>query len=137
MHIAILQFEMHIDGAQSLKDKRQVVRSIKDHLHKHHMVSVAEVAALETWNLAILGIVACNRSGAYLQQVLDNIVAKLRTHPEGRLGECSLEIVSAEMLVAGDAGSPGEPLWTEAERRAASEEAASEAGESAQPSSEA
>lgn len=124
MHIAILQFEMHIDGAQSLKDKRRVVRSIKDHLHKHHMVSVAEVAALETWNLAILGIVACNRSGAYLQQVMDNIVAKLQTHPEGRLGDCSLEIVSADMLKAGDTDEAGNPLWTEDERREALAEAA-------------
>lgn len=119
----------------SLKDKRRVVRSIKDHLHKHHMVSVAEVGALETWNLAILGIVACNRSGAYLQQVMDNIVAKLRTHPEARLGECSLEIVSADML-KGDADESGEPLWTEAERREALEEAAAESGESSEPAGE-
>lgn len=135
MHIAILQFEMQISGAMSLKDKRRVVRSIKDHLHKHHMVSVAEVGALETWNLAILGIVACNRSGAYLQQVMDNIVAKLRTHPDARLGECSLEIVSADML-KGDADESGEPLWTEAERREALEEAAAESGESSEPAGE-
>ncbi len=117
MHIAILQFEMHIPGSQSLKDKRRVVRSIKDRLHKQHMVCVAEVGALETWNLAILGIVACNRSGAYLQQVMDAIVEKLKGHPEATLGECSLEIVSAQMLTAGDVDEQGQPLWSEDERR--------------------
>lgn len=117
MHIAILQFELHIDGSMSLKDKRRVVRSVKDGLHKHHMVSVAEIAALDTWNLAIMGLTACNRSGAYLQGVMDNIVQKLQTRTDCRLGACELEIVSAEMLTSGEVDGNGEPLWTEDERR--------------------
>jgi uncharacterized protein YlxP (DUF503 family) len=117
MHIAILQFEVHIDEAQSLKDKRRVVRSIKDGLHKHHMVSVAEVAALDAWNLAIMGLVACNRSGAYLQEMMDNIVAKLQARTDCRLGECSLEIVGAEMLAQDATAEDGSPLWTPEEKR--------------------
>jgi uncharacterized protein YlxP (DUF503 family) len=131
MHIAILQFELHIDGAASLKDKRRVVRSLKDGLHKHHMVSVAEVGALETWNLAILGLVACNRSGAYLQQMMDNIIAKLSGREDCTLGECSLEIVSADMLTAGELDENGEPLWTEEERRDAEPAVHPEADEEA------
>ena len=42
MFIAILQFHLMIDGSSGLKDKRRVVRSIKDRLHKDHMVAVAE-----------------------------------------------------------------------------------------------
>ncbi len=55
MFIAILQFHLMIDGSTGLKDKRRVVRSIKDRLHKDHMVAVAEVDDLETWNLATMG----------------------------------------------------------------------------------
>jgi uncharacterized protein YlxP (DUF503 family) len=124
MHIAILQFEVHIDDAQSLKDKRRVVRSIKDGLHKHHMVSVAEVAALDTWNLAIMGLVACNRSGAYLQEVMDNIVSKLQSRTDCRLGECSLEIVGAETMMQDSVSEDGSPLWTPEERREADDQKA-------------
>lgn len=121
MHIAILQFELFIDDAQSLKDKRRVVRSVKDKLHKHHMVSVAEIGSLEIWNRADIGIVACNRNAAYLQGVMDAIVDKLRSHPEARLGECQLDIVSAGDIAADGASEDGSPLWTPDEKREADE----------------
>lgn len=117
MHIAILQFEIFIDGSQSLKDKRRVVRSIKDNLHKHHMVSVAEISSLEVWNRADMGLVMCNRSAIYLKGVMDAIVEKLRQHPEGRLGECTMDIVSANQMAADSTAEDGSPLWTEDERR--------------------
>lgn len=117
MHIAILQFEIFIDGSQSLKDKRRVVRSIKDKLHKHHQVSVAEISSLEVWNRADMGLVMCNRSAIYLKGVVDAIVEKLRQHPEARLGECAMEIVSASNLTADAVAEDGSPLWTEDDKR--------------------
>lgn len=117
MHIAILQFELFIDASESLKDKRRVVRSIKDNLHKHHMVSVAEISSLEVWNRADMGLVMCNRSAIYLKGVMDAIVEKLRIHPEARLGECSMDIVSASQMAADSTAEDGSPLWTENERR--------------------
>ena len=41
--IAFLTLELHIEAAQSLKDKRQVVRSLKDRLRAHFNVAVAEL----------------------------------------------------------------------------------------------
>lgn len=117
MHIGILQFDLVIDGAQSLKDKRRVVRSIKDRLHRDHMVSVAEVDYLEVWNKAGLGLVACSRDAAYLQGVLEAIVKKLDTHPDARLDHYALDIVQAESVTADSVDENGKPLWTEAERR--------------------
>jgi uncharacterized protein len=117
MHIGILQFDLAIDSAQSLKDKRRVVRSIKDRLHRDHMVSVAEMEYLDVWNKAGLGLVACSRDATYLQGVLDAIVRKLETHPEARLEHYALDIVQAESVTADAVDEQGEPLWTEAERR--------------------
>src|SRR5205814_4967786 len=79
VYIAILQFHLMIDGATGLKDKRRVVRSVKDRLHKQHMVAVAEVDDLETWNLATMGLVACNRSHDYLQEQMQAIIKKLES----------------------------------------------------------
>ncbi|HMN41137.1 MAG TPA: DUF503 domain-containing protein [Phycisphaerales bacterium] len=117
MYIAILQFHMMIDGSTGLKDKRRVVRSIKDKLHRDHMVAVAEVDDLETWNLATLGLVACNRSEAYLQEQMQAIIRKLETHPAARLADHALEIISAESATADPVDEAGKPLWTEAEKR--------------------
>jgi uncharacterized protein YlxP (DUF503 family) len=117
MKIAILQFELRIDGAMNLKDKRRVVKSVKDRLHREHMVAVAEVGALETWNVAMLGLVACGRDGAYLTQVLDGVLAKLRTLPEARLEDYAADIVGVDDLTADSVGEDGTPLWTPDERR--------------------
>ena len=43
--IAFLTIELHIEAAHSLKDKRQVVRSLKDRLRASFNVSVAELEA--------------------------------------------------------------------------------------------
>ena len=56
MVVGILQAELVIDGAESLKDKRRVVVSIKDKLHREFQVSVAEVDSLDSHHRAVLGI---------------------------------------------------------------------------------
>lgn len=117
MFIAILQFSLMIDGATGLKDKRRVVRSVKDRLHKQHMVSVAEVDTLDTWNLATMGLVACNRNAEYLREQMQAIIGKLQSLPDARLADHSLEVVGADSVSAGAIGEDGKPLWTEDDKR--------------------
>ncbi len=45
MPVGLLTLELHIPDAQSLKDKRQVLRSLKDRLRGHFNVAVAELDA--------------------------------------------------------------------------------------------
>ena len=117
MFIAILQFRLMIDGAMGLKDKRRVVKSVKDRLHREHLVSVAEVDSLHTWNLATMGLVACNRDPAYLRQTMDAIVKKLQSLPDARLADHSLEIIGADAITGNPVDESGRPLLTEAEKR--------------------
>jgi len=67
MPIASLTLEIRIEGAHSLKDKRQVVRSLKDKLRAHFNVSVAELEEIEVWQRATIGVVAISSSRDYLQ----------------------------------------------------------------------
>ncbi len=53
--IAYLTLEIRIEGAHSLKDKRQVVRSVKDGLRAHFNVAVAELDPSDAWQRATLG----------------------------------------------------------------------------------
>ncbi|MGB7862365.1 MAG: DUF503 domain-containing protein, partial [Candidatus Sulfotelmatobacter sp.] len=55
--IAFLTLELHIEAAQSLKDKRQVVRSLKDRLRASFNISVAELDPSPIWNRATIGVV--------------------------------------------------------------------------------
>src|ERR1700761_7928825 len=66
MPIATLTLELSIEHAQSLKDRRQVVRSLKDKLRHGFNISVAELDEAVVWNRATLGIVAISGSSAYL-----------------------------------------------------------------------
>ncbi len=96
MVVGVLQFELHIPGAESLKDKRRVVKSLRDRLHREHLVSVAEVGALDTLNLAIMGIAVAGSDGARIGRVLDSIDAKLRGMTDAELGSTRREIIHGQ-----------------------------------------
>ena len=66
MPIAQLILELAIEHAQSLKDRRQVVRSLKDKLRRGFNVSVAELDEALVWNRATVGIAAISNSRDYL-----------------------------------------------------------------------
>ena len=71
--IAYLTLEIRIEGAHSLKDKRQVVRSVKDGLRNHFNVAVAEMDASEAWQRATLGVVSISDSRDYLDGLMRNV----------------------------------------------------------------
>jgi len=71
--IAFLTLELHIEAAQSLKDKRQVVRSLKDRLRASFNISVAELDASNLWNRATVGVVSVSDSRDYLDGLMRNV----------------------------------------------------------------
>ena len=71
--IAFLTLELRIEAAQSLKDKRQVVRSLKDRRRAHFNIAVAELDASSLWNRATLGIVSISDSRDYLDGLMRNV----------------------------------------------------------------
>jgi uncharacterized protein YlxP (DUF503 family) len=71
--VAFLTIELRIEHAQSLKDKRQVVRSLKDRLRVHFNVAVAEIEASNIWNQATVGVVSVSDSRDYLDGLMKNV----------------------------------------------------------------
>ena len=65
MIVGVMQVEIAIDWSQSLKDKRRVVKSLRDTLHRHHMVSVSEVEDHEILTRAALDDEFATASGKY------------------------------------------------------------------------
>jgi uncharacterized protein YlxP (DUF503 family) len=73
MPIAFLTLELRIEGAHSLKDKRQVLRSMKDKLRNGFNVAVAELDANDLWQRATIGVVSISGSQDYLQGLMENV----------------------------------------------------------------
>ena len=73
MPVAQLTLELRIEHAHSLKDRRQVVRSLKDQLRQGYNISVAEMDEAVTWQSATIGIVAISRSRDYLHGLVEEV----------------------------------------------------------------
>jgi len=71
--IAFLTLELSIEAAHSLKDKRQVVRSLKDRLRGQFNVAIAELAPSNLWNRATIGVVSISDSRDYLDGLMKNV----------------------------------------------------------------
>ena len=76
MPIGLLTLEIHILDAQSLKDKRQVLRSLKDRLRAHYNVAVAELDHQETWQRSQVGVVSISSDAGYLEKMFAEIAAE-------------------------------------------------------------
>lgn len=93
MIIGLLHFELLIHGAESLKDKRSVVKSVKDRLHREHMVAVAEVASQDILNQAVLALTMVGTDGSVVGATLDRITEKLRGLRDAELGFARRELI--------------------------------------------
>jgi len=71
--VALLTLELRIEHAQSLKDKRQVVRSMKDKLRANFNVATAELNPSNLWNSATVGVVSVSDSRDYLDGLMKNV----------------------------------------------------------------
>ncbi len=116
MHVGILQFELIIPGSCSLKDKRRVVKSVKDRIHRAHLVSIAEVGALEHHRIGLMGVAMVSNSVAHIGSTFDRILEKMRALGDAHLGDVCREVVSGG-VGSGVAGEDSSALWTEDERR--------------------
>jgi uncharacterized protein YlxP (DUF503 family) len=71
--IGLLTLEIHIPDARSLKDKRQVLRSLKDRLRGRFNVAIAELDHQDTWQRSQVGIVSLSNDEAHLEQSLQAV----------------------------------------------------------------
>jgi hypothetical protein len=83
MHVAVLRIDLHLPHAQSLKDKRMAVRSVRDRLRKRFNVSVAELDHQQLWQRAEIGVASIGPDAGYLEEQLARALEDVeRTLPE-------------------------------------------------------
>ncbi|KAA3616047.1 MAG: DUF503 domain-containing protein [Calditrichaeota bacterium] len=74
MLVAICQIEMLIIDSHSLKDKRSVVKSLKERIRQKFNVSIAEVAENDHHSLALLGVAIVSNNKRHLEQIFTKIL---------------------------------------------------------------
>jgi uncharacterized protein len=93
MIIGVLQLELSIGDAMSLKDKRRIVLSLKDRIAHSHNVSIAEVGALDEHRRAIIGIAMVANEKAYVEGGLSKLVDFVKTVPSVNLIDYQIELL--------------------------------------------
>ncbi len=78
MHAAALRIELRIRDVHSLKEKRQVVKSITSSVARTYGVCVSEVDHQELWQRATLGVAAVAPQAGQLDRILHTVERDLR-----------------------------------------------------------
>lgn len=94
MMVGVCRIRLRLPENQSLKGKRQVVKSLVARLHNTFAVSVAEVEDNERWQLASLGVACVSNSTAHADEVLSNVVRFIEaTRPDLELLDYEIEVL--------------------------------------------
>jgi uncharacterized protein len=93
MVIGIIQVELSIPWATSLKDKRSVVKSLKDRLRQKFNVAVAEVGANDVWQTAMLGMTTVANDPKFVRSVCDTVVSYIEQNCEAQIADFEVEVL--------------------------------------------
>lgn len=92
MVIGVLELDLFIPEANSLKTKRQALRGLKDKIRRKFNVSVAETDNLDKWQRQTLAVACINSDRRFLNSVLSKIVDLVETHRSVELLKHTIEM---------------------------------------------
>jgi uncharacterized protein YlxP (DUF503 family) len=93
MVVGLLRLEFSIDEAFTLKDKRRVVKSLKDRIGHRFNVSVAEVEALDLIRTGVLGVAMVSNDHSYVEGALSKVVDLVRAEVRVSLDDYDIEML--------------------------------------------
>lgn len=93
MVIGLCTVELHIPDGHSLKEKRQVLLSLKTRVRDKFNVSIAEVDGQDLWQRAVLGMACVATEGAFANQVLDQALNVIRSIPRVEVLQSRIELL--------------------------------------------
>ena len=93
MRIGTLKLTFDIPWANSLKDKRMVVKSLTTKLRDKFSVSVAEIEEQDTHRTAVLGVACVGGAAAQIDSVLDHMLNWLEANSQAPLTKVEREII--------------------------------------------
>lgn len=89
--VGLLHLRLHVVEAQTLKDKRRVIKGFKDRIAHGFNVSIAEVDHLDNHRLAVLAVAMVSNDKTYVEGALGKIVEAASMHRDMVLIESELQ----------------------------------------------
>ncbi len=89
--IGVLTLEIHVEQSHSLKEKRHVVKSLKDRLRERFNVAVAEIDFLDSWQRSVVAAVTVSNDRVRAEQILQAVEAHAANLLGGALAGASVE----------------------------------------------
>lgn len=89
--IGVLTLELRIEHAHSLKEKRHVVKSLKERLGNRHNISIAEIDYQDLWQSALIAAVTVSSSRVLAEQVLQAVEREAAHEVGGMLVSTTIE----------------------------------------------
>ncbi len=93
MHIGTLTVVLYLAEGSSLKEKRQVIKSLIETTRRKFNVSIAEVDDNDLWQRATLGVACIANDAAHVHRVLDKVLDHLEASPLFYVGEVEREML--------------------------------------------
>ena len=93
MIVGVCTVELFISESRSLKDKRQVLHSLKDRLHGKFNLSIAEVDGQDLWQKAVLGMACVSNESNHVHRVLEQALTLIRSMPAVEVVRTQLELL--------------------------------------------
>jgi uncharacterized protein YlxP (DUF503 family) len=95
MIIGVSQITLHLPGSHSLKDKRQIIKSVMARVRNRFEVAIAEVGEQDRWQIAVLGITCVSNSGQHADEILGHVQHFIEvTRPDILVSDSESEIIS-------------------------------------------
>ena len=108
MTIGVFSFELHLAGGRSLKDKRQIVRRVKDRLRARFNVAVAETEDHhELWQRAGLVVVSIASNRDALETRFEAVRTEVVAHVPGTVVDTGVEFIDGSDAGAGSWNDEG------------------------------
>lgn len=93
MVVGSLRVVLSVNGSRTLKDKRQVVRSLLDTARRRFGVSAAEVGRLDSVRLAELGFACVNNDSVVVQNLLSRVRNLIESNPMCEVIDTATELL--------------------------------------------
>jgi uncharacterized protein YlxP (DUF503 family) len=90
--VGVLQLELFVPDAMSLKDKRRAIKGLKDRLAGRHNASIAEVDALDEHRRSLVAVAMVSNDRRFTESCLSKIVDEVRAMRLVSLGHYEIEL---------------------------------------------
>lgn len=91
--VGICEFHLHIPSVGSLKEKRRIIKGLKDRIRNRFNVSIAELDDLDKWQSAVIGVACISNDRIRIDQVLSSVARLMESTPDLFLIDYSTEIL--------------------------------------------